>query len=221
MIWVEDLILYLVPFLDYHIVSLFVTNKVFVKFYQRFDQLLLDSAILREAHRIDRNLKPGSRVYSDKNYKIIVINEMLAAVQVNKYGKRLNNVVKQVYRDRDQFLVDGSIVKSGFKLDNFGPLIEACNSYYFKYKYDPINIGFKIPEVNMLVVVRLYSVFHEYVITELSEFEGVMETEADFKHKNLGKYADLTTKLKLGLVKIDNVWVTEDGFDIVRFGGFL
>lgn len=221
MIWFDDLILYLIPFLDHNIVNLFLTCKLFTKFYHQLNELLLNSAILREAHLIDQNLKPGSRVYSNKNYKIIVIKEILAAVEVDNYGRRVNRNVYLVSKICKDYTIDGLILNPGFKLNNYGPLIESSDSYYFKYKYDANNVGFRTPEINMLVIVRLYSGLHEYVITELTESNGIMEIFENSKSKNLSKCAELITKPKLTLFKINHHWHTEKGFEIVRFGGFL
>ena len=211
----DDVLNYLISFIN-NIIDLFLSCKYFVKFYN--NPRLIKCAELRELSRIPKDLKisDGHRVYSDKNYKII--NNK--AVEVNILGRRIGQSY-ELDKKYGSVIVNDLNVRPGILLSNIGPVVKTADSYYFKYIYDPNNVGFKEPKMNMIVVVKLLGVNYEYVVTKLDEFTGTIRMITNGRYSIVDKIYHESTLITLQIAKIDGVWTTNNGNKIIKFGGFL
>ena len=241
----DDAILNLTKFLDYTIINFFLTCKRLTKYYKQFEQILLKSAVLREISLIPRrliklnelitdnngvvhypddkyslDLKTDNRVYSDRNLKIVFANNYKAlAVEVNKYGRKINDQVFTLYKKNakkqldSKLVCDGKEVKAGISM---GPFFDSPKSRYLYYKYDINNEGFDNPEVGMLVIVYYLNFNHEYYVSHFDGYDGTLKLVFT---SMAGKYYDPRDALMFS--ERDGLWVTERGYQISKFGGYL
>src|SRR5207253_2848510 len=91
--------------------------------------------------------------------------------KVNPYGKKICHFSFPLNIKNGKLIGNCLELKPGIKLNN-GPIIESVNNLYLKYKYNPSNVGFLEPKVNMFVIIEYYKVQCEYIIIELEENYG-------------------------------------------------
>lgn len=200
------------------LINLFLSCKLFSKYYVRFNERLLKCALLREIDLIPNKsktmLKPGERVFSNKNYK--VINQDLA-IEVNQYGRKINNLTYNIRRKKDKIIIDGEDCKPG--IITSGPTIESRDSYYLRYIYDSKNIGFNEPKLNMIVIIEDGGYLHEYVVTCVDQIACFIDLIDGGKHKRISELRQRSPK-QITLSKYNNKWHSDYG-NTIKFGGFL
>ena len=202
------------------IISLFLSCKLFSKYYVRFNERLLKCALLREIDLIPNKskdiLKPGERVFSDRNYKVISQD---SAGEVSQYGRRICGIGYTIKRKKHRIIINGEDCKPG--IITSGPTIESRDSYYLRYIYDSKNIGFNEPKLNMIVIIEHGGYLHEYVVTNVGSFNSVccIDLIDGGKHKRISELRQRSPK-QIYLFKYNNKWYSGCG-EIIKFGGFL
>ena len=206
----EDMILIITSYLT-RIDNLFLSCKAFTKYYLQFNQKLMQSAWLREL-----SLLPKRRVYClNRNYKFISKD---LAVEVNQYGRRVNDLTYKAWRKKRSITVNGEKCESGIIMDK-GPIIKSRDSYYLKYIYDPNNVGYDEPMLNMIVIFHYSQCLFEYVVTKLTGNNMIIELIADGNHKILAERINRSPK-RISFFKFKNRWLPGYG-QVIKFGGYL
>lgn len=219
----EDILLIII-IKTVNLTELFISCKLFTKYYDKFRARLLTAALTRETNLIKpesrASLEIGQRVYSDINYKVIDKN---LAIEVNQFGKRIDDLVYNISRRQQKIFIEGQRCKPG--IITFGPIIKSSDSYYLKYRWDPNNVGFKDLTLNMIVIIEYFGYQHEYVAAETNASGnftgtgGLLRLIDGGKHKKIDK-SNISAPKEMKIFNHFGNWYIGFG-KIIKIGGYL
>ena len=182
---------------DSSITSLLISTKKISTYSKEYKLNAIRQAVQRELKHVNNtykkyysdkilDLKIGNRlIYDNRNYLILSGKRMVNVdLSGNIIGNTLTyNIIKEPhpYAKTKMFRwgVNSSndSLKPGLLLFDFGPKINNMNSKYLKYKTVPTNESNAKPELNMMVLIRIYEngdklnfyYIMEYVITAINK----------------------------------------------------
>lgn len=219
----EDILLIII-IKTINLTELFVSCKLFTKYYDKFRARLLTSALTRETNLIKpesrANLELGQRIYSDRNYKVI---KQDLAVEVNQFGRKIDDLVYNINRKQQKIIINGQRCKPG--IITFGPIIKSKDSYYLEYIFDPDNVGFKNLTLNMMIIIEYFGCQHEYVAVKTNDdgnftgTGGLIRLIDGGNHKKISK-ANMSAPKEMKIFNHFGNWYIGLG-RIIRIGGYL